>query len=92
MRTVKGNGTDVYRCLSFWYHMYGPHVDALNIYIQKAGRLGPAKWSRFGTQGNRWNQGELTIKHNADIQVSFRGMDIITHGASFLGSHFDLAL
>jgi len=29
--TISGN--NIPRCLSFWYHMYGPDVGALNLYI-----------------------------------------------------------
>ena len=28
------------RCLSFWYHMYGPHINALNVYLQVIRSLG----------------------------------------------------
>ena len=24
-------------CLEFWYHMFGPDIDALNIYLSSAG-------------------------------------------------------
>ena len=65
--------------MSFWYHMYGPHVDAFNIYIQTARGRVPPRWSRFGTQGNQWQQGELTIKHKVDVQVRCPYKGLTTH-------------
>lgn len=46
-------------CLSFWYHMYGEHVNQLNIYIQQRDYETTAVWSRTGTQGQKWNHGQV---------------------------------
>lgn len=48
-------------CMSFWYHMYGSHIKALNIYLSQNGTLGTAVWTRSGNQGNRWLQGNIQI-------------------------------
>ncbi|XP_060564981.1 MAM and LDL-receptor class A domain-containing protein 1-like [Ruditapes philippinarum] len=47
-------------CLKFWYHMYGPHVNALNIY-KKTSSLGSPIWTKLGTQGNQWKSGQVNI-------------------------------
>ncbi|EDO47787.1 predicted protein [Nematostella vectensis] len=82
---VSGNGTKVIRCVSFWYHMYGPHVNALNLYVQQKGVLGQPKWTKTGTQGNAWRKGEYTLITSANANIVFEGV----RGSSFKG---DIAL
>lgn len=50
------------QCFTFWYHMYGAHIQDLNIYFKlgNASR-GTVSWTRHGTQGNRWIQGSVQI-------------------------------
>ena len=49
-------------CITFWYHMYGPHINALNVYLAQNTTLGTPVWRRSGTQGNKWNKGTFTIQ------------------------------
>ena len=48
-------------CVTFYYHMYGPHINALNVHLAQNTTLGAPAWRRSGTQGNRWNKGTLQI-------------------------------
>ncbi|KAL8608892.1 hypothetical protein ACOMHN_065230 [Nucella lapillus] len=48
-------------CFTFWYHMYGIHVNRLNVYIRMGSNLGPAVWTRQQTQGNKWIQGQVLV-------------------------------
>ena len=59
------------KCLTFWYHMYGPHVSALNVYT-KTTTLGPAIWSKNGTQGNTWKVANVDIQINQPFSVSLQ--------------------
>ena len=54
------NGASRY-CVTFYYHMYGPHINALKVYLAQNTTLGSAVWQRTGTQGNKWNKGTLQI-------------------------------
>lgn len=36
-------------CLHFWYHMYGTHVNTLNVYIKVWNTLGNHVWTHTGT-------------------------------------------
>ena len=56
------------KCLTFWYHMYGPHVSALNVYTNTT-TLGPAIWSKNGTQGNAWKVANVDIQINQPFSV-----------------------
>ena len=47
------------QCFSFWYHMYGSHINTLNVKLTGAGNL--TVWSRNGTQGNQWHQANITL-------------------------------
>lgn len=51
------------QCVSFYYHMYGPHVKALNVYLATGANatLGSPDWTRVGTQANAWVLGQLQI-------------------------------
>jgi len=59
------------KCLTFWYHMYGPHVAALNVYANTT-TLGAAIWSKNGTQGNAWKQASVDIQMSQSYSVSLQ--------------------
>ncbi|XP_006821082.1 MAM and LDL-receptor class A domain-containing protein 2-like [Saccoglossus kowalevskii] len=49
------------QCLTFWYHMYGAHIQTLNVYLADREGLGAAIWRRRGLQGNDWNKAQITL-------------------------------
>ena len=49
------------KCLHFWYHMYGTHVNTLNVYTKTGSSLGAPIWHHTGTLSNKW--------YSADVQV-----------------------
>jgi len=50
-------------CLSWFYHMLGPDIGKLNIYVKAGNRRGLA-WSFGENLGDIWNEAEITIKKN----------------------------
>ncbi|KAH3887664.1 hypothetical protein DPMN_011682 [Dreissena polymorpha] len=50
-------------CVNFFYHMYGPTIGALNIYIVPSGQsaMGQAAWTRKGNQQNQWTKGQISV-------------------------------
>lgn len=69
------------KCLTFWYHMYGPHVGSLNVYANTT-TLGSPIWSKSGTQGNQWKQAiDLEIQMNQSYSLVFEGV----RGRSYRG-------
>ena len=56
-------------CLSFWYHMYGQHVNILNVYAKHGSALGSPVWTRTGTQGNQWLQAYVNVPSGTNMQV-----------------------
>ena len=57
------------KCLGFWYHMYGAHVDTLNVYTKVAAGLGNPVWTRSGTRGDKWWQGTVELTVASKFQV-----------------------
>lgn len=55
-------------CLRFWYIMYGPSVNSLNVYIH-ADNSTAKVWTRTGTQENQWTFGETLITSYYRCQV-----------------------
>lgn len=55
------------QCVRFWYHMYGPDVNTLNVYAKVGSKLGTPVWSRTGTANNVWH---------------FQAVDVTTTGGS----------
>uniref|UniRef100_A0A669CHT0 Neuropilin n=1 Tax=Oreochromis niloticus TaxID=8128 RepID=A0A669CHT0_ORENI len=60
-------------CVSFWYHMFGPHIGTLHIKQRKQTEKGPADvllWTVSGHQGNRWREGRVLVpRTNKPYQV-----------------------
>jgi hypothetical protein len=44
------------KCLTFYYHMFGKHIGALNVFIKDMNGNEYSVWSKSGDQGNvsRW--------------------------------------
>ena len=58
------------KCLRFWYHMYGAHVNTLNVYVRAGVTLGSPVWTKRGTQGNRWIAAAVVISKPTQFTVS----------------------
>ena len=56
-------------CLRFWYHMFGAHVNTLNVYKQTPNGARTLIWTRSGTQGNIWKQGLQNINSSQAYEV-----------------------
>lgn len=57
------------KCLQFWYHMYGPHVDTLNVYTKINNQSGAPVWTRNGTQGNKWKHAVVSLTVSSKFKV-----------------------
>ena len=70
------------KCMTFYYHMYGPHVSSLKVYSTSDNTtLGTALWGKTGTQGNVWMNHTITVGGSAPFQVAFEG----TRGSDYQG-------
>ena len=60
------------KCLTFFYHMYGPHISSLSVYVTSDNStLGTALWAKSGTQGNVWQNHTMTVSSSSPFQVYF---------------------
>ncbi|XP_071486324.1 MAM and LDL-receptor class A domain-containing protein 1-like [Diadema antillarum] len=73
------------KCLVFWAHMYGPHINRLNVYLQRAGQQDAKIYTKYGTQGSVWFKAEKEISSASAWNIIFEGV----MGDSFFG---DIAL
>ena len=58
--------------LYFWYHMYGEHVDALNVLIANTTSLTQRQlvWSLAGNRGDKWRAAEVHVSSVVDFVVN----------------------
>ena len=68
--TISGNGTKTTYCMWFAYHMYGPHVDTLQVYTKSQGVNRPVIWQRKGSKGVKWRHVEVQVTVLYSTQVS----------------------
>lgn len=55
------------------YHMYGSHVDKLNVYIKNKPSLGQPVFTVQGTKGSMWIKKDITIRSSPTYQVRHHG-------------------
>ena len=67
---ISGNGTKTTYCMWFAYHMYGPHVDTLQVYTKSQGVNRPVIWQRNGSKGVNWRHAEVQVTVFYNTQVS----------------------
>lgn len=60
------------KCLTFWFHMYGPSIGILNVYQSTYNRLGQAIIILQGNKGNRWQIAQMSITSQTPYQVCLR--------------------
>nr|XP_032820943.1 MAM domain-containing glycosylphosphatidylinositol anchor protein 2-like isoform X1 [Petromyzon marinus]XP_032820944.1 MAM domain-containing glycosylphosphatidylinositol anchor protein 2-like isoform X1 [Petromyzon marinus]XP_032820945.1 MAM domain-containing glycosylphosphatidylinositol anchor protein 2-like isoform X1 [Petromyzon marinus] len=61
-------------CLIFYYHVYGKHVGALNVYVRAEGVPDSRVWGRSGNQGNAWHHAAVGIVPLKRFQLVFEGV------------------
>ena len=58
-------------CLTFFYHMLGPGVGELNVYVVPIGSdRGDPAWTLSGNRGDTWRGAEVDITLADDFNVS----------------------
>lgn len=60
-------------CLTFWYHMFGPYVSTLNVYMRTGGSAvnNSVIWTRSKSVGNVWTQAQRWITSTQPYQVEY---------------------
>lgn len=49
-------------CVTWWYYMYGPDVNRLEVYAQRSGGGGDEMlWRREGDQGSDWMMAQIYV-------------------------------
>ncbi|XP_072221770.1 MAM domain-containing glycosylphosphatidylinositol anchor protein 2 [Leuresthes tenuis] len=63
-------------CLAFYYHMYGKHIGALNVFLRQKGRKvkDTSVWSLNGNQGDHWQQARVNIHPTTSFQMVMEGV------------------
>ncbi|XP_054882637.1 MAM domain-containing glycosylphosphatidylinositol anchor protein 2-like isoform X3 [Poeciliopsis prolifica] len=63
-------------CFTFFYHMFGKHIGALNIFLRLKGQMltDALVWSLTGNQGNYWQQARVNIHPTTTFQVVMEGV------------------
>ncbi|KAJ7380815.1 hypothetical protein OS493_007199, partial [Desmophyllum pertusum] len=78
--TIQKSGP--YACVLFWYHMFGPHIGALNVYMKDGGQTKTLMYQKVGSQGDEWKEGLLQLSPTkSSYQVIFEGV----RGTSYQG-------
>eukprot|EP00112_Aurelia_sp_Birch-Aquarium-sp1_P014794 Seg3210.1 transcript_id=Seg3210.1/GoldUCD/mRNA.D3Y31 product="Zinc metalloproteinase nas-6" protein_id=Seg3210.1/GoldUCD/D3Y31 len=65
-------------CLSFWYHMQGPKMGSLRVFVKTKDGVKTLVWNKTGDHGNKWLLADVEIGTRGLYQVIFeaeRGED-----------------
>ncbi|KAM3870911.1 MAM domain-containing glycosylphosphatidylinositol anchor protein 2 [Diretmus argenteus] len=63
-------------CFAFYYHMYGKHIGALNVFLRQKSQTmtDTSVWSLTGNQGDRWRQAKVNIHPTTTFQMVMEGV------------------
>lgn len=69
--SIPGTTASKGKCLSFWYHMYGADINTLSVYV-RTGAHDSMLWSKTGTRGDKWIQGQATVTSRDHFKVNLK--------------------
>ena len=73
-RLVSPDLAKSYSCLDFYYHMYGDHVNRLNVYLRTKSN-DVLIWTVSKNQGDTWKRAQVPLVSSArSFQVCWVGM------------------
>jgi hypothetical protein len=58
-----------YKCLIFYYHMFGSDMGTLNVYFRNYTGHNNLQLSFSGNQGDQWKMGRKSFSHQGPFQV-----------------------
>ena len=77
-------------CLEFYYHMYGDHVNRLNVYI-RTGTSDVLVWTVSKNQGDAWKSAQVPLPSSAQrFQVICFAMTIWLLGITMRFSYIEV--
>ncbi|KAK3567512.1 hypothetical protein QTP86_019940, partial [Hemibagrus guttatus] len=63
------------KCVSFWYHIYGPSIGSLRFISKNTNGTETVMWIRTGTQGNKWRFADLSfVTNDSPVQFIFEAI------------------
>ncbi|KAI4891478.1 hypothetical protein NFI96_023830, partial [Prochilodus magdalenae] len=62
------------KCVSFWYHIYGPSIGSLKFISKNTDGAETVVWMRTGSQGNKWRFVNLSFGTTDPVQFIFEGI------------------
>lgn len=68
-------------CVSFFYHMFGDDIGALNVYTRVGTNTPTQRWRKSGQKGDFWLTDSFSFTEQAEFVVIFEGV----HGGSYTG-------
>ncbi|CAC5389538.1 unnamed protein product [Mytilus coruscus] len=61
------------QCLTFWYHMYGRHINTLKVF-QNNSKYNIELWNKSNDQGNMWNVQSLALQSIGSYIIIFKAI------------------
>ena len=59
-------------CMNFFYHMSGPSIGSLNVYMRVIGQSFTKVWTQSGDKGSKWLEGQVPVlSAGRSYQVEF---------------------
>ncbi|CAC5389522.1 unnamed protein product [Mytilus coruscus] len=63
------------QCLTFWYHMYGKHINTLKVFQRNSENNRYVElWSKSDNQGNKWYFQSVTLQNIGPYQIIFKAI------------------
>ena len=70
--------TTAKKCLKFWYHMYGAHVDKLRVYLRVNSKFASLPvWEKSGGHGDVWRYAQIQLNSSSDFQVHVKTYNLL---------------
>lgn len=66
-------------CFSFWYNMWHPNSETLNVLLRSGDNTTELLWTRTGAQGKAWVKGRTVVKSDSPHQVTSEAQHLTSY-------------